>query len=231
MGTAKHLVIVIPAYNESRVIGEVLASLPKTLPGIGKITLLVVDDNSSDNTAAIIRDNGATCIHHEMNLGAGGATVTGIEAAKKLKADIVVTMDADGQHSPDDLCAVIRPILDREVDVVLGSRMKAQAKGMPWHKVIGNNLLNAVTFAFYRIWVSDSQSGYKAFSRKAVTMIELKTSGYELCSEIIGEIKNKKLRYTEVPISTIYTDYSKRKGQLALNAVNIILGILVSKIR
>lgn len=226
-----HLVVIIPAYNEAAVIGDVLASLPTEISGIKRITRIVVDDNSSDNTHALAQANGAYCIRHELNLGAGGATLTGFEAAKKMRADIIVTMDGDGQHHPGDIARLVSPIVNREVDVVLGSRLKEVTKAMPWHKKIGNNALNIVTYVFFHIWVSDSQSGFKAFSRKALYAITISTSGYEFCSEIIGEIKRKNLRYREIPISTIYTDYSKRKGQLALNAVNIILGLALRKIR
>lgn len=231
MKTSRHLVIVIPAYNESKVIADVISALPKKLPGVGQITVLVIDDNSTDNTKAVTESCGARCIRHEANLGAGGATVTGLEAAKRLKADIVVTMDADGQHSPDDLGPLLAPILSDECDVVLGSRLKRQTEGMPFHKKIGNNLLNGVTYLFFHIWVTDSQSGYKAFSKRALRKLEIRTTGYEFCSEIIGEIKRKNLQYREVPISTIYTDYSKSKGQLAINAINIILGLLLRNVR
>ncbi len=225
------LAIVIPAYNEGTVIQDVVASMPKHLQGVSKIVPIVVDDNSSDNTRQQAEAAGALCIHHEANLGAGGATITGLEAAKSLDIDIVVTMDADGQHSPSDMERIIEPILKNKADVVLGSRMLVASSEMPVYKRFGNNLLNIVTFLFSRTWVSDSQSGYKAFSRKALQSIELRTTGYEFCSEIVGEIHRKKLRFQEVPITTIYTDYSKAKGQLALNAVNIVLGLLLRSIR
>lgn len=225
------LVVIIPAYNESKVIAEVVHSVPRKLPGIDKIIRVVVDDNSRDDTKAVAEAAGALCIRHAMNLGAGGATITGFAVAKRLGADIVVTLDGDGQHEGTDMPNLVAPIVEGQVDVVLGSRLKGGNEQMPFYKVFGNNLLNIVTFLFFGLWVSDSQSGYKAFSKKALDQIELSTSGYEFCSEIIGEIKRKKLRYVEVPISTIYTDYSKAKGQLALNAVNIVLGLLLKKIR
>ncbi len=225
-----HLVIIIPAYNEARVIADVVAGLPKKLPGITTITPLVIDDNSTDNTKEQAEKAGAKVVRHEVNLGAGGATITGFEAAKAMQADIVVTIDADGQHDPADMPGLVAPIVEGMVDVTLGSRLLNVAKGMPFYKKIGNNLLNMVTFVFFGIWVSDSQSGYKAFSRNALDKIELSTVGYEFCSEICGQIKEKKLRYKEVPIRAIYTDYSRSKGQLALNAVNIVLGLLGSKI-
>lgn len=226
-----HLVVVIPAYNEGKVIKGVITSLPTSLPGVTQITPLVIDDNSSDDTKALAESCGATCVRHELNLGAGGATVTGLEAAKQLKADIVVTIDADGQHDPTEMACLIYPIVHRQADVVIGSRLKNAAPDMPVYKRFGNNFLNGVTYMFFGIWVSDSQSGYKAFSKRALRKIELSTSGYEFCSEIIGQIKQKHLRFQEVPIATIYTDYSRGKGQLAINAVNIILGLMLRSLR
>lgn len=227
----KHLVIVTPAYNEGKVITEVIQSIPKTINGISKITPVVIDDNSNDDTFQKAQEAGAVCIRHAINLGAGGATITGLEAAKKLKADIVVTMDSDGQHAGDDMIPLIQPIIANEADVVLGSRLLQASKDMPFYKLVGNNLLNGITFLFFGIWVSDSQSGYKAFSKKALNSIQLSTNGYEVCSEMIGEIKKRKLRYKEEAITTIYTDHSKAKGQLALNAVNIVLGLLLRNIK
>jgi UDP-N-acetylglucosamine---dolichyl-phosphate N-acetylglucosaminyltransferase len=222
-----HLVIVIPAYNEDRVISDVIEAIPKAIKKITKITPLVIDDNSKDATAKQAKKSGAVCIRHEMNLGTGGAILTGIEAAKHMKADIVVTMDGDGQHDPHDIRALIQPIIQDNADVVLGSRlMSKQNKNMPTHRTVGNKLLNLATFLLCGLWVSDSQSGYKALSRKSLDIMQLSSSGYEFHSEIIGEIKRNHLRYKEVPISTIYTTYSKSKAQPALNAINIVLGLL-----
>ena len=228
---ALKLVVVIPAYNEAKVISEVISAIPKKLSGVSEITTLVVDDHSLDNTRELAEKAGAKSIRHKINLGAGGATITGLEAAKRLGADIIVTMDADGQHKGEDMTTLIEPILQGDADVVLGSRMKQTDRAMPSYKVLGNNLLNIVTFLFFGIWVSDSQSGYKAFSKEALKKIKLSANGYEYCSEIIGEIKKRRLKYKEVTIQTIYTPYSKSKGQLALNAINIVLGLLTRGIR
>lgn len=226
-----HLVIILPAYNEGKVIGEVLDSLPKNLKKVTKITPLVINDNSTDDTAAVARAHGAKCISHRVNLGAGGATVTGFEAAKKMKADLVVTLDADGQHDPADIANLIRPITNKGYDVVIGSRLLRISKNMPAYRRFGNWGLNLVTYLFFQIWVTDSQSGFKAFSRQALDQIRLSTVGYEFCSEIIGEIKRLHLKYKEIPITTIYTKYSKLKGQHALNAINIIFGLMLRNLR
>jgi glycosyltransferase involved in cell wall biosynthesis len=226
-----HLVIVLPAYNEGKVIGKVIATLPKQLPGINKVTPLVVDDNSKDNTSLKARRAGAACVRHHINMGAGGATVTGLAAARQLDPDIIVMMDSDGQHDPQDLPQMVKPIVDGASDIVLGSRMIKSNQEMPWVKTLGNRVMNIITYCFFGIWVTDSQSGYKALSRQTLEAIRLSTSGYEVHSEIIGEIKRLKLQFCEVSIKTIYTDYSKQKGQLSLNAINIIIGLLLRPLR
>lgn len=226
-----HLAIIIPAYNEAKVIGSVIDSLPKSLPKITKITPLVIDDHSMDKTATVARVHGAKYIRHAMNLGAGGATITGLEAAKQMKADITITLDADGQHDPKDIARLIKPIIKKECDVVIGSRLLRKDGNMPHYKRFGNTLLNLVTYIFFQIWVTDSQSGFKAFSSNALDKIRLSSNGYEFCSEIIGEIKRNQLSYKEIPISTIYTSYSKSKGQPALNAINIFFGLLLRGLR
>jgi len=103
--------------------------------------------------------------------------------------------------------------------------------GMPVSRFAANLLLNAVTFVVYRKIVSDSQSGFKAFSRSAVDRLELRSSGYEICSEIIGEIYRKNLCYKSLPVRAVYTEYSLAKGQHFLNAINLILGLFVRWMR
>jgi glycosyltransferase involved in cell wall biosynthesis len=223
------LAIIIPAYNEGTMISQVLASLPTKIDGISKIISIVVDDGSDDNTAENAKKHADLVIKHIINLGVGAATITGFEAAKKLGADIIVTMDADGQHSPKDVKKLIKPILDQKVDVVIGTRM-LNTNGMPILKIIGNWLMNFVTFLVFHQWSTDSQSGMKAFDRKAIKKMHFHSMGYEICSEILGEIKRNNLKLIEVPIEVKYSDYSKVKGQNWLNGVNIFTRILTIKL-
>jgi len=223
------LAIVIPAYNEATTIKKVLESIPKTILGIDEIATIVVDDGSSDATYSHAKNKASYALRHSVNLGVGAATITGIEMAKKIGCDIVATMDADGQHNPLDLPKLINPILENKADVVIGSRM-FNVKGMPPIKVLGNWIMNFVTLIVFRRWVTDSQSGMKALSGKALKKMKLHSIGYEICSEIIGDAKEKKLKLIEVPIETIYSEYSKVKGQNILNAVNIFTRILFFKI-
>src|SRR5262249_16345292 len=153
-----------------------------------------VDDGSTDRTTEIARRNGALVVSHLTNLGAGAATITGLQAAKELNAGVIVTMDSDGQHDPAEIPSLVRCLLDGRFDVVIGSRILSHA-GMPVTRVAANLLLNALTFAVYGKIVSDSQSGFKVISRDALDRMELNAAGYEICSEIIGELYRNNFNY------------------------------------
>lgn len=223
------LAIVIPAFNEEQSIKDVLLSLPKKIKGINKIISIVVDDGSEDQTYDIAKDFSTYTVNHMVNLGVGAATTTGIEVAKKLNADLVVTIDADGQHNPKDIEKILQPILNKKSDVVIGTRM-LNVKGMPLLKIFGNWTMNVMTLLIFHKWSTDSQSGMKAFNKKALSKMLFHSMGYEICSEIIGEVKRNKLKLKEIPIEVIYSDYSKMKGQSFINAVNIFTRSIAIKI-
>ncbi len=223
------LAIIIPVFNEEKTIAKVLKAIPKKIAGIVKKMIFVVDDGSIDATAKIAKRAGVEVLPHLINRGVGAATITGFEAAKIIGADVILTIDGDGQHDPSEISKIVDLILKKNYDVVIGSRTLNHYE-MPILKSIGNFLLNWITFVFYGLWVSDSQSGFKGFSKNAVAKFRLNSQGYEICSEIIGEIKRLKLRYTELPIQTIYTPYSKKRGQYPLNAINIIIKLIVKAV-
>ena len=201
--------VVIPAFNEASVIQSVIAEI-KTA---GYENIIVVDDGSTDDTYARATELiGKNALRHKINRGKGGATKTGIEAAKILGADIIITVDGDGQHDPRDIQKIIDPILKNRVDVVLGTRLK-NPKGMPWHKIIANHTGNFFTWLLFGLWVTDSQSGFRAYSRHAADLIDTKADRYEYDSEVIREIYIYRLSYIEIPITVRYTDYSMGKIQ------------------
>lgn len=204
----KAVYIVIPAYNEEKVIGQVVQNIAKE----GFMSIIVVDDGSSDTTFESAQAEGAIVLRHPLNRGKGAATRTGIEAAVKLGAEIVVTVDGDGQHHAHEIASVIAPILNDECDVVLGSRTMVSG-AMPGHKVLHNKIANTVTLLFSGIRVQDSQSGFRAYSRHACQFLDTTADSYEYESEVIRLIAAHKLSYKEVPISTVYTDYSTSKLQ------------------
>lgn len=229
MTTSKPIAVVVPAKNESAVIRHVLSRIPREVDGM-EVIPIVVDDGSSDDTAAIATDCGACVLRHLTNLGVGAATRTGLSAALALDAGIIVTMDADGQHDPAEIERLVRTLIEGPFDVVIGSRLLTP-RGMPATRLAANLLLNAVTFVVYRKIVSDSQSGFKAFSRGAAEKLELRSCGYEICSEIVGEIYRKQLRYKSLPVRAVYTQYSQAKGQHFLNGVNLLVDLFIRLMR
>ena len=223
------ILIVMPAYNEASVLGDVIGRIPSSIASM-PVKSLVVDDGSMDPTSDVARRHGAMVVSHLTNLGTGVATRTGFCAAIELDADIIVTMDADGQHDPADIERLVRCLVDEELDIVIGNRL-SNPDGMPLYRIGVNLLMNLVTFALSGLFVPDSQSGFKAVRRDALKAMTLNGLGYEICSEIIGEIASKDLRCKFVPVRAIYTDYSRRKGQRFLNGVNVVLSLFSRVLR
>lgn len=201
-------IIVIPAYNEQSAIGDVVRSAMKVADRV-----LVVDDGSSDRTGEIAAAAGATVVRHPVNRGLGGALGTGIEGALRLGADLIATMDADGQHRPEDAKRAMDRLTEGDADFVIGSRMLEGKGNMPAGRRLAQRLGNALTFFLFRKWVTDSQSGLRAMTRQAAERIRLRSSRMEVSSEFVKEIVDKRLRLAEIPIEAVYTDYSLSKGQ------------------
>ena len=224
-----HLAIVIPVYNEQKVIGSVINGLPKQIKGINKIEILAVNDGSTDSSVREIKKTRAKLISHVVNLGYGAASTTGLEGAKKIGVDIAVTFDGDGQHDPNDIEKVIAPILANKSDVIIGTRFH-NIRSMPILKRIGIKGLNFIIFLFSGHWSTDSQCGLKAFSSRALDKMELETTGMEFASEVILEARKRRLRIKEISAKTIYTRYSRKKGQSPLNGINIVLKMVAKKL-
>jgi UDP-N-acetylglucosamine---dolichyl-phosphate N-acetylglucosaminyltransferase len=222
----KRIIIVIPAYNEERSIIAVIRGLKQQ----GFARLIVVDDGSSDRTSELARQEGVILLRHILNRGLGGALGTGISAALRLGAELIVTFDADGQHDPNDIGRLLEPIENGEADVVIGSRL-LDPIGMPYPRRLANWTANVVTYLLFRIWTTDSQSGLRAFSRQAAARMQLLTSGMEVSSEIIAETVKNRLQWKEVPVQAIYTDYSLSKGQSFTVGMRTLMRLILAKMR
>jgi glycosyltransferase involved in cell wall biosynthesis len=159
----------------------------------------------------------------------GGALGTGIAYARKIDADYVVTYDADGQHAPEDIESGLSPIAKGRADAVIGSRLLSP-KGMPWYRIVGNWGLNVFTYLLFGLWTTDSQSGLRALSRRALEQIQLRMDRMEVSSEFIKEIRRTHLLFEEVPIRAIYSDYSLAKGQSNWNGINIVIRLLLYRL-
>jgi glycosyltransferase involved in cell wall biosynthesis len=221
---AKRVVVVIPAYNEERTIVGVIRGLKQR----GFTRLIVVDDGSSDRTGELASCEGVIRLRHLLNRGLGGALGTGISAALRLGAEVIVTFDADGQHDPNDIVRLLEPIEAAEAEVVIGSRM-LDPRGMPYRRRLANWTANVVTYLLFGAWTTDSQSGLRAFSSRAAARMQIMTNGMEVSSEIIAETVRNRLKRKEVPVKAIYTDYSLSKGQSFKLGLQTLMKLILSK--
>lgn len=223
--------VIVPAYNEGLVIAKVVKKAKKSFSKNSDLAvdILVVNDGSKDNTSEAATGAGAIVIDHILNSGAGAATLTGLAYSRKHSYDIVATMDADGQHDPDDVLNGILMLQKSNVDLLIGSRL-INSEGMSRVKVLGNKGLSLVTRILFGVAVTDSQSGLRILSRRAIDELDWKSTGFEFCSEMIWRTKQANMITDEYPIKAIYTDYSRAKGQNNWNAVNIIKRLFKQRI-
>lgn len=217
------IVAVIPAYKEETTIADVLT---RTRSFVSE--MIVVNDGSPDATAEVAQAHGAIVVSHIINRGLGAAIGTGFAAAKKRGADVVITLDADGQHDPAEIPKFVEAIKNG-ADVVIGSRMLTRV-GMPWYRQVANLLGNISTLVLFGAYVTDSQSGFRAFTKNALSKIEIKTNRMEVSSELIAEAKAHGFKIVEVPIKAIYTDYSLSKGQSFFVGIKTLLKLVLRRI-
>lgn len=224
------LVIIVPAFNEEEMIGQVIDQLVQRKPKNMETEIVVVNDGSGDKTESEAQKRGATTvISHLLNRGLGGALGTGLAYARKIGADFAVTFDADGQHNPDDLAKVLRPLIEKKADIVIGSRLIGKSD-MPLDRKVLNYIANLTNFLLWGVWVTDSQSGLRGFAKSAIKKIEIKMNKMEVSSEFLKEAKRHNLSIEEVPIKAVYTRYSLGKGQKNINALNIFAKLLLHRV-
>ena len=221
--------VIIPAYNEAESIGRVVDGLLE----LG-CEVVVVDDGSVDGTYGTCLAYPVSLLRHACNLGQGAALKTGLAyALSVVRPRYVVTFDADGQHRPEDVRRLVAALADGAHDAALGTRFarKADAAAVP----LGRRLLLRAATLFTRIStglpVTDAHNGLRAFTADAAVQLEMAQSGMAHASEILTLIHRKKLRWCEVPVRVEYTEYSRRKGQRGLGAVNILWDMMTGRLR
>jgi glycosyltransferase involved in cell wall biosynthesis len=188
----------IPAYNEASYVGSIVLQARQYVDEV-----IVVDDGSTDNTTRVAELAGATVIRHNQNRGYGAAVQSILAEAKKRNPDVLVLLDADSQHDPNEIPILIKPISEG-FDLVIGSR-EAQRDKTPRYRRIGKGVIMRSTRLASKTSISDSECGFRAFSQRAISELELKATGMAVSSETIVQAAEKNLRITEVPISNIYT--------------------------
>ena len=194
------ITIGIPAYNEEKNIALIITKLKKITDSI-----IVCDDGSSDMTAEISKNLGATVISHKKNMGYGVAINSIFQKSKELNVDLLVTFDADGQHRVEDIQKVIEPIKNNVADLVIGSRFLDKKSDVPNYRKIGIKVITQVTNASIRKKLTDSQSGFRAYNGQVLSQIFPSDMGMGISTEILIKSSSKGLRIMEVPITILYS--------------------------
>ena len=190
----------IPAFNEEKNIAAIITKLADITD-----TIIVCNDGSSDLTSDIAEKMGAFVINHEKNLGYGAAIRSIFLKAKELNGDILVTFDADGQHRIEDIEKVTKPIIDQEADLVIGSRFLDESeKEVPQYRKVGIKVITKITNASIKKQLTDSQSGFRAYSKKVLNELNPSELGMGISTEILIKASSKNFRITEVPIKILY---------------------------
>ncbi len=217
--------IVIAAYNEQPRLGDTLARLLAT----GYANVVVVDDGSRDDTAAVALRHPVWVLRHLLNLGQGAALQTGIAFALKRHADYIVTFDADGQHDPTEIDRVLAPVASGEADVALGSRFLGATVNMPFARKLVLKGGIVFTRLASNVRVTDTHNGFRAFSRAAAEKVRISQNRMAHASEILDRIREHRLRYVEVPVTIRYSADTTAKGQSSWNAVRIVFDFLLGR--
>ena len=199
------IVAAIPCFNEERFIGSVVVKTRKYVDEV-----IVIDDGSADATADVAAEAGAAVYRHNRNRGYGAAVRNALSRGKELEADVLVILDGDGQHDPGDIPGLIKPLLDGEADVVVGSRFLQEGRTSPFYRRLGQHVLTAVTNVGSGQRISDSQSGFRAYSAKALKQLNLAENGMSVSSEMQFAISKAGLKVAEVPIEVSYVGKAKR---------------------
>ncbi|MBM3165928.1 MAG: glycosyltransferase family 2 protein [Chloroflexi bacterium] len=204
------IIAAIPCLNEAQFIADIVTKAKKYVDRV-----IVIDDGSTDRTSEIARDAGADVIRHEKRKGAGAATQSGFQAARTNGADILVTLDGDGQHNPDEIPALISPITEGKADLVIGSRfpqphlnqsqlISINLNHVPKYRKLGIDVITWLYNFGSKMKVSDSQSCFRAHSRKLLQAIEITEPGFGFSVEVLIKARRNGLAIMEVPISCIY---------------------------
>lgn len=211
MVNGKKVIVVMPAYNTARTLEKTVRAIPREVVD----DIIVVNDGSRDETAAIAGRLGVTLLSHPKNRGYGGAQKTGYQEALKRRGDIIVMVHSDFQYDPALVPDIIKPVAEGKADVCFGSRMavkgSARAGGMPWWRFIANRTLTTLEESILHLGISEYHSGYRAFSRKTLLMIpfEKNSENYVFDTEILAALSMGRFRAAEIPIPTRYVEDSQ----------------------
>jgi glycosyltransferase involved in cell wall biosynthesis len=194
-----NVICVLPAFNEESTVFRVAQEATKFTDDV-----IVVDDGSTDRTAEMAIKSGVVVVQHQRNMGKGAALRTGFKEALKRGADIIITLDTDGEHDPRDIRALIEPIISGRVDLMVGSRLHGQEGRSPLLRKISRRVTTLTLKTLFGICISDTQSGFRGLSRKAVKTINFESDSFVAESEMLIEAARKGLRLGELPITYVH---------------------------
>jgi glycosyltransferase involved in cell wall biosynthesis len=224
---SSEIFVVIPAYNEGRVIRATLAPVIE----LG-YSVVVADDGSRDSTWRQLTGLRVHRLRHPFNLGQGAALQSAVTYALEQGAQYIVHYDADGQHSLEDIPRLLEHVVSGRADIVLGSRfLRVQDKQMvPFSRRVLLKGAVVVNWLLTGLRLSDAHNGARAMNRKAALAITLRENGFAHATEILQQVRAHKLRYVECPTRIRYTEYSMRKGQRAWHAFDVFVDLLIKRI-
>ncbi len=202
--------VCIPAYNAERAIGEVVKNSLKYVDEV-----IVCDDGSTDNTAKVAKESGAKVLSHQKNRGYGAALITMFDQARKDNADVMITLDGDGQHDPQEIPLFLKSLEEKNVDVVIGSRFLNNNSKSPGYRQKGIKIITATVKLGNKLKITDAQSGFRAYSKNAIKKIHPTETGMAASTEILQKISNNDLTVSEVPITVLYEGNTSQHNPLA----------------
>ncbi len=222
--------IVIPVYNEAQTIGSVIERVQVAMKPLGlNYEIIVIDDSSFDDSLKVAKRYPVRLYSLTLHGGKGVGLRAGFA---KVKGDIIVTIDSDGSHSPEELPKLLYPLLNNEADLVIGSRY-LHAKGVAAKKlnVFGVKLFNLIIQTFIGVYVTDSQSGYRAMKREVLDIQHLKSCGYEIETEMLVKTAKSRFRVFEVPISFTQRTYGSSGVDHLHDGFRIFVSIVSARVR
>ena len=211
----------IPAYNEEKNIAKIIVDLKKVADQI-----LVCNDGSTDSTAEIAESLGAIVIKHPKNLGYGSAIRSIFLKSREINAEVLVTIDADGQHKIEDVKKVIKPIVDGQADISIGSRFLEEGDNAPKYRKLGINIITKVTNSSLSEKITDAQSGFRAYNNKVLQSLTPSDSGMGISTEILIKSSNLGLKIAEVPTEIQYEGETSSQ-----NPISHGTGVLISTLK
>ena len=214
---------IVPMYNEEQVIFQVITELRSIFPHV-----VCVDDGSTDQSAAKAKAAGALVLRHAVNIGQGAALATGFTwVQNQRRFSYVVTFDADGQHRPQDALRLVTALENKKVDVVFATRFLEQNQGtVPLAKRVVLKSVARITKVLTDVQLSDAHNGLRALTVDATRAIELTQNGMAHATQLVSLVHQLNLKYVEIPVTVLYTPYSRSKGQSILNSINITLDLI-----